>query len=392
MNRNTLTIARFAVACAIWPMACGSTKAPQESAASTESAIGGGALDSSHSFAVGMKRRAGGGLCSGTLIAPNLVLTARHCVADSTGGDLIGCTETFLPAVAPEALIVTTDATMNAQTEYYDVSHIEEPSEDLFCGNDIVLLILQKNVPFSDASPATPVVGFSMTEHDRVAPTIAAIGYGTTKPGVLDGGHRRLRRNLQITCIPGDSTVTCATGESDSPREFVTEGGTCAGDSGGGAYEQASLDRNTPYVMGVLSRALEAGDACIDSAYTRTDSFAPLILAAARKAAQSGGYPLPSWAEDVPPDAGPAATNPTRTPKPDAAAARASTPDENGASEAAPSEGHDGCQVARVGLIAPPAERFTLLLFAGVALILRRRTRDDRDSRSGFRISSPFTR
>src|SRR5262249_44943487 len=48
-------------------------------------AIIGGALDESTAGVVGLAldlgKRGAAGHCSGTLIAPNLVLTARHCVA-----------------------------------------------------------------------------------------------------------------------------------------------------------------------------------------------------------------------------------------------------------------------------------------------------------------------
>src|SRR3954471_19069045 len=57
--------------------------------------IQGGSNDNTHTFAVGIisKMTGGYGICSGALLAPNLVATARHCVAD-VGSAAITCSKT----------------------------------------------------------------------------------------------------------------------------------------------------------------------------------------------------------------------------------------------------------------------------------------------------------
>jgi MYXO-CTERM domain-containing protein len=124
---------------------------------------------------------------------------------------------------------------------------------------------------------------------------------------------RRIRQDIDILCVPGDDSYDCKGGYAqmlDSDKEFITEGYVCSGDSGGGAFDQASFNEGAPYVLGALSRGPQTEDRCLAAIYSRTDEHADMIISAGVKAAESGGYTAPEWVEPV---VEPAAEDPTGT-------------------------------------------------------------------------------
>lgn len=289
--------ARAVAAAALAVSACAGP-GPERTGASA-SAIQGGADDTTHTFVVGITD--GASTCSGTLIAPNLVLTARHCVADSGSSDVVDCaTDVFSAPQAARTFRVTTDAAIAGAKTTFRGAKIFVPDDKTFCGNDIALLMLEANVPASVASPAAPVVSPKMTDHARYGKTVAAVGYGITGPGQSDDGKRRIRENVPLRCIPGDPTLDCDPKRYDMTASEVLAGdGLCTGDSGSSAFDQATFAEK-PVTFGVLSRAAETQVRCIDAIYTRTDAFADLLVAAATEASTAGGYPLPDWARATP--------------------------------------------------------------------------------------------
>ncbi len=307
--------------------------------ATQTSAIQSGAEDASSSFAVAIFDE-DENICSGVLIAPNLVLTARHCVAEG-GGDPIDCTiDRFDAPREAKTFHVTTDATARADEAPYAVSKVLVPTTQLFCGNDIALLVLDKNVPAAVAIPATPAIDPPLTDRTKYGTKVTAIGYGTTGPSAWDDGTRRRRDDIPFACIPGDKQLGCTPADYEiTDTELAAGDGLCSGDSGSGAFVPSSLASGGPIVVGVLSRAAEYQGKCVDAVYSRTDSFGPFLIEGAKEAATAGGYAVPSWAAPQTAEPTDASVAPPPPPVDGGVSSEAGTP------AAAPSDDDGGCTI-----------------------------------------------
>jgi hypothetical protein len=299
------------IAVVAFGLAC-SAPSGKESArtGAVEQPIRGGQIDDADRYAVGVCHGAAGvcadGTCSGALILPNVVATARHCVeeAPTSGVDCVAPdagAEVF-GGRKPGSYFVTTNTRLDSDPAgpgWYAVTSIVVPPEAQFCGNDIALLILGGLVPATDAKPITPGVQYLMWDPDQYTPVFSAIGYGQTQPVGTPGGESGTRHRLdgiKVQCIPGSDDLDCT---PYNANEFAGGEGVCAGDSGSSAFEKTSLDKGAPVSFGVLSR----GDPnCVGSTYTRFDAHRDFVLQSAKVA--SNGYtlyPEPPWTAPKPP-------------------------------------------------------------------------------------------
>ncbi|MEP7050155.1 MAG: S1 family peptidase [Pseudomonadota bacterium] len=245
-------------------------------------AIAGGEPDSTDSnvfFLFSHRGTEGVALCSASLIAPNLLLTARHCVADVTS-EQVTCGKTTAGApFAANTFFAANTASVDDVTraKAFSVSAISVPTESDICGYDVALVTLSASVPASVAKPLVPRIDRAVIAGEQYT----AVGYGTDEPG--DGGIAGLRRGrtgLRVNCAPGH----CSKGVELS--EFVGDAGICSGDSGGPALDADGK------VVGVVSRS---ADDCNHPVYGSVAAWKGWIGSVATAAAAQGKFAVPFW-------------------------------------------------------------------------------------------------
>ncbi len=263
---------------ALSALGCGSTS--DEHAASRAQDIAGGTEDASDQsvFLLVRESQNSSALCTATLIAPNLLLTARHCVSPGTGSELVLCGESMLGAPYPaSAFFTTNDAEPHEGSQRFGAIDVRVPGVGVdTCGYDIALIILSENIPDSVSKPAVPRIDREVLPGEHYT----AVGYGQTGTASMMGPTRMELSGLSIACEPG----SCGGGVEST--EFRGETGICSGDSGGPALDTDGK------VVGVVSRG---GPDCSTPIYGTVTAWRDFLIDTAKDAATMGGYTPPFW-------------------------------------------------------------------------------------------------
>lgn len=281
---------RPVVALSLALSACAASAEPPEVTANVAAPIIGGADSDASEDAVvlimhydALQRGGSTDGCTGVMLAPNLVLTARHCVsvtdpsaactADGTavaGGQVTADHDAkalyvFAGPKRPDFISGLAKAARGAE--------ILTTGEKTICNGDLALIVLDRALEGAKMAPLRLDAPVAKGE------TVTAVGWGitdvTTSPAT-----RQKRAGIAITDVGPARAL--------GPAEFETGEGTCAGDSGGPAFSS-----ETGAVLGVLSRGGngtggQGAENCVDgeNVWSRAAGHRDTILAAYAKVGQ----------------------------------------------------------------------------------------------------------
>jgi secreted trypsin-like serine protease len=212
---------------------------------------------------------AGVGLCTGTLIATNVVLTARHCVSETS--EQVQCPSHQAQVTGhrdPGSLAILSGDDVATAHEVARGAEVFVPRSQELCDNDIAAIVLDQDVDIEPVSVGKGGVTSGMP--------VRAVGYGKKGDGG-SAGKKLLRDHVKVLEV--------------ASAEFQVGESTCQGDSGGPALDESGE------LVGVVSRG---GPSCdgkgAHNIYTRADAFHALVeealkagLASNRGSGRDGG-------------------------------------------------------------------------------------------------------
>ncbi|MFC3854150.1 serine protease [Salinispirillum marinum] len=236
--------------------------------------VAGSSEEDAFSYTVGVF--SSGGVCGGSYIGNRMILTAAHCVEDSTSVTVRFSETGSMFVTAGDSVFYANDTVVIKVSDWYIHPDYRASSYD----NDVAVLVLSENPPGFARSIALA----SKPQTDSIISnrlTMTAYGWGLTRE---DGD---LADELQFVELGADSMEYCRSryGESTITNKMICAGGsslldqgqdTCQGDSGG---PLVYVEGGTPYIVGITSFGSGCAELGIPGVYARVSAFIDWINA-----------------------------------------------------------------------------------------------------------------
>jgi len=233
-----------------------------------ERIVGGKDAPANYPWMAAIASRSGGSLyqrqfCGGTLISPNWVLTAAHCLE---GEQYYG----IQVVVGINNLDNSSGAVVRNVRGIYSHPHFRDVNGDLV--SDIALLLLSS--PVTSITPSSFALGSSAAP---VGTVVRALGWGDTRRSI------RYPKVLQMVDLSVSSIaqarVAYQTSILDTRHLAAYSPGkdTCGGDSGGPLFDADGSTVGGPLLVGVTSFGLDCASPGIPGIYTNVGTFSPWI-------------------------------------------------------------------------------------------------------------------
>jgi hypothetical protein len=196
------------------------------------------------------------GICTAALIAPKLVLTARHCVASAD--DVVACNSDGTPLLDsaihgdrdPSNLFVFTGKDrpklIGAKAPDLDPVHwkpagrgaeILDDGSSTLCNHDLALIVLEKPIE------NVPIASLRLDGEVGAGEKLLTVGWGVSS-GEVEPSQRQRRDGVTVQRIGPSDSIPVLT-----KSEFLFDESICLGDSGGPIF-----DEKTNAIVGVVSR------------------------------------------------------------------------------------------------------------------------------------------